>query len=149
MLHVVGHCLLCPIINIGHLNYTRCCRSFPASPEHRRSTPAISIVIMSLSLPAVVRNLAGPSNHYEYLVIFLAASSALLFFGRLVIAAYAHPKFSNHSNRLTTFGKFFYASFLKPHSEDASNEGQQAALESFYKAQVSVPMYPYHVNNSP
>lgn len=35
-----------------------------------------------------------------------------------------------------SYGRFFYASFLKPHTGDAS-AGQQGALESFYKAQVS------------
>ena len=38
---------------------------------------------------------------------------------------------------LTSFLRFFYASFLKPHSADGAN-GQQAALESFYKAQAGV-----------
>ena len=34
-----------------------------------------------------------------------------------------------------SFSKFFYASFLKPHTGDGLI-GQQAALESFYKVQV-------------
>lgn len=38
---------------------------------------------------------------------------------------------------LTSFLRFFYASFLKPHTGDAGN-GQQDALESFYKAQAGV-----------
>lgn len=36
-----------------------------------------------------------------------------------------------------SFLRFFYASFLKPHTGDAGN-GQQDALESFYKAQAGV-----------
>ena len=40
---------------------------------------------------------------------------------------------------LRTFARFFYASFLKPHNGDGAVTGQQAALESFYKAQV-VPL---------
>ena len=40
---------------------------------------------------------------------------------------------------LRTFARFFYASFLKPHDGDGAVTGQQAALESFYKAQV-VPL---------
>lgn len=39
---------------------------------------------------------------------------------------------------LTTFTRFFYASFLKPHSGDGAITGQQAALESFYNAQADV-----------
>ena len=34
--------------------------------------------------------------------------------------------------------KFFYASFLKPHTGDGTGNGQQDALESFYKAQAGV-----------
>ena len=40
---------------------------------------------------------------------------------------------------LRTFARFFYASFLKPHNGDGAVTGQQAALESFYKAQVVPP----------
>lgn len=36
-----------------------------------------------------------------------------------------------------SFLRFFYASFLKPHTGDVGN-GQQDALESFYKAQAGV-----------
>lgn len=36
------------------------------------------------------------------------------------------------------FFKFFYASFLKPHTGDGALTGQQAALESFYKAQADI-----------
>ena len=41
---------------------------------------------------------------------------------------------------LKTFARFFYASFLKPHNGDGAATGQQAALESFYKAQVVSPL---------
>ena len=39
-------------------------------------------------------------------------------------------------DNVKNFYKFFYASFLKPHTGDDAVSGQQAALESFYKAQV-------------
>lgn len=39
---------------------------------------------------------------------------------------------------LASFVRFFYASFLKPHTGDGSANGQQDALESFYKAQAGV-----------
>ncbi len=39
---------------------------------------------------------------------------------------------------LTSFLRFFYASFLKPHTGDRTGNGQQDALESFYKAQAGV-----------
>ena len=38
---------------------------------------------------------------------------------------------------VANYAKFFYATFLKPHGRDGSQGGQQAALENFYKAQVS------------
>jgi betaine lipid synthase len=37
-----------------------------------------------------------------------------------------------------SFLRFFYASFLKPHTGDGTGNGQQDALESFYKAQAGV-----------
>ena len=46
------------------------------------------------------------------------------------------PKTATKSNGLVTYARFFYASFLKPHTGDGADTGQQAALESFYKAQV-------------
>lgn len=39
---------------------------------------------------------------------------------------------------LTSFLRFFYVSFLKPHTGDGTGNGQQDALESFYKAQAGV-----------
>ncbi|KAI9820286.1 MAG: hypothetical protein M1827_005908 [Pycnora praestabilis] len=41
-------------------------------------------------------------------------------------------------NGFTSFCTFFYVSFLKPHCGDNSGNGQQDALESFYKAQAGV-----------
>lgn len=51
---------------------------------------------------------------------------------------------------LAAFARFFYASFLKPHSGDGAIAGQQAALESFYKAQVAFPFptYQSHLDKS-
>jgi betaine lipid synthase len=42
------------------------------------------------------------------------------------------------SNSFGAFLRFFYASFLKPHTGDNTGNGQQDALESFYKAQAGV-----------
>jgi len=39
---------------------------------------------------------------------------------------------------IKSFLRFFYASFLKPHTGDGTGNGQQDALESFYKAQAGV-----------
>ena len=56
------------------------------------------------------------------------------------IAIIAEFKHSRVSSGLATFARFFYASFLKPHDGDGKIKGQQAALESFYKAQVVHPL---------
>lgn len=37
-----------------------------------------------------------------------------------------------------SFLRFFYASFLKPHTGDGTGNGQQDALESFYRVQAGV-----------
>jgi len=42
-----------------------------------------------------------------------------------------------NTSTFTSFLRFFYASFLKPHTGDGAG-GQQDALESFYKAQAGV-----------
>lgn len=73
---------------------------------------------------------------------FLQASVLLTFFVVVVLAArfsvtiISGLKQYRTPSALTTFAKFFYASFLKPHNGDGAISGQQAALESFYKAQV-------------
>ena len=62
--------------------------------------------------------------------------TALLVFGLVGLVLFA----SSHKNKIDldhgalSYVKFIWASFLKPH--DKSVEGQQGALESFYKAQV-------------
>ena len=81
-----------------------------------------------------IRDHIAPS--YQQLSICLA------FFALFVLAivfsctTIAGPKQYNAPHSLRTFTRFFYASFLKPHNGDGAITGQQAALESFYKAQV-------------
>lgn len=57
---------------------------------------------------------------------------------RTVVISVVNKK-SKGSNAIANFSKFFYATFLKPHDRNGTHSGQQAALESFYKAQVSKP----------
>lgn len=52
--------------------------------------------------------------------------------GLLLLAVKAMSK----SESFMTYARFFYASFLKPHTGDSASTGQQVALESFYRAQV-------------
>ena len=65
-------------------------------------------------------------------VVALAARSSATVFVAL--------KQSQVCSSLAAFARFFYVSFLKPHNGDGAITGQQAALESFYKAQVVSPL---------
>ncbi|KAL8790172.1 MAG: hypothetical protein Q9195_006499 [Heterodermia aff. obscurata] len=70
-------------------------------------------------------------------ILLAVVAIALLFVGSIFIVL-STPKTSAKSNGLVTYARFFYASFLKPHTGDGTDTGQQAALESFYKAQADV-----------
>ena len=73
---------------------------------------------------------------WHYVYIIFAAVTVLSTICCVFVVAFRKPKiFDNIYDYVAAFGRFFYASFLKPHSGDEST-GQQAALESFYKAQV-------------
>ena len=74
----------------------------------------------------------------QHLYIFLALSAVVVFTGRILLTALSQVQLSKGSSALATLGKFFYACFLKPHNGDGASTGQQAALESFYKAQADV-----------
>jgi len=80
----------------------------------------------------------------EHIHILLTGSVLLFFVGGIFVlycsrsAAVQQLKDGTHS-----YAKFFYASFLKPHTSDLST-GQQGALESFYKAQVRRLQYMAH-----
>lgn len=79
--------------------------------------------------------------------IFLTGGILLLFIGIIFIiittnAFFTSPKSSDQNEEnpsaFKSFLRFFYASFLKPHNGDGTENGQQDALESFYKAQAGV-----------
>lgn len=76
------------------------------------------------------------SWHHVY--ILLAAFAVLSTIAGVFVIAFWKPKIVENVNEFAVaLGRFFYANFLKPHSGDEST-GQQAALESFYKAQVII-----------
>ena len=83
------------------------------------------------------------SLHVPAIYILLAVATAVLLVVGSLLAALSASKVSTTSSALTTYARFFYASFLKPHTGDGAVTGQQAALESFYKAQVGQNMYFY------
>ncbi|CZR55143.1 related to S-adenosylmethionine:diacylglycerol 3-amino-3-carboxypropyl transferase [Phialocephala subalpina] len=71
--------------------------------------------------------------------IFLAGATLVVLIG-IIFAATLHSSKKEDDENLSAFAsflRFFYASFLKPHTGDSGN-GQQDALESFYKAQAGV-----------
>ena len=66
----------------------------------------------------------------------IIALSMLAVLGWIFVIAFWKPKILTEAKDVIVgFWRFFYATFLKPHTGDDST-GQQAALESFYKAQV-------------
>ena len=73
-----------------------------------------------------------------HLYLLLAASSILLFVAGVFLLVFKRPKvYQDTLVELSNYCKFFYVSFLKPHTGDGLG-GQQGALESFYKAQASL-----------
>lgn len=86
------------------------------------------------------KSLLNPNISFQYFYFYLAATTILFLLGRALFASVSHPVSPKPSSALATFSRFFYASFLKPHSGDGTHTGQQAALESFYKAQVCTPL---------
>ncbi|MCJ1431072.1 hypothetical protein MMC27_000422 [Xylographa pallens] len=70
-------------------------------------------------------------------LLAVAASILVLFIGILAVTVLKSNAYKSTLESLNSFSKFFYVSFLKPHTGD-SLAGQQGALESFYKAQADI-----------
>ena len=73
----------------------------------------------------------------DHISLIIAGSSIVLF----LFAAFFCTFFQQQSQKLSesslySYLKFVYACFIKPHRNERNVTGQQAALESFYKAQV-------------
>lgn len=73
----------------------------------------------------------------DWLHVYIAGVAFLVcaLVALVLLASSKQVKVDSNSG-IFTYLKFIYASFLKPH--DKSAEGQQDALESFYKTQVRV-----------
>lgn len=71
--------------------------------------------------------------------IFIVGATLFLLIG-IVFTSTTRPSKQDTENPgvFTAFLRFCYACFLKPHSGDGTENGQQDALESFYKAQAGV-----------
>lgn len=79
-----------------------------------------------------------PFSGLEQYQIALAVLFVVIPFLAVVLVYSFYPIPSKLKVTAYSYGRFFYASFLKPHTGDG-NGGQQGALESFYKAQASFP----------
>jgi len=88
-------------------------------------------------MASLTPNILPKDPYHQILVVGL---SLTLLIG-IIFAATFRPRRKNEDDAepsaWTSLVRFFYACFLKPH-EDDGNGGQQAALESFYKAQANV-----------
>ena len=72
--------------------------------------------------------------------IYIAGVSILIILVAVFAITLRSSKNEEEENlgAFTSFLRFFYVSFLKPHTGDGTGNGQQDALESFYKAQAGV-----------
>ena len=81
--------------------------------------------------------LGGCDTHTVHLFIGLTGA-VLSFFVYIVVRGGLSENKSLRDNIPLSYLKFFYASFLRPHS-GTTNPNQQSALESFYETQVEKP----------
>lgn len=56
----------------------------------------------------------------------------------VIINTQSQKSDESESSTFSSYLRFFYGCFLKPHTGDGTGNGQQDALESFYKAQAGV-----------
>ena len=75
-----------------------------------------------------------------YTQIIVVGGTLVLLIGVIFATTLAQSSGKDKENQstVTSFLRFFYASFLKPHTGDGTGKGQQDALESFYSAQADV-----------
>lgn len=72
----------------------------------------------------------------DWLHIYIAGAAFLVFALVTVVLFVSFQQVKLDLNHgIFTYLRFIWASFLKPHDKEA--EGQQDALESFYRTQVS------------
>ena len=72
----------------------------------------------------------------QHVRVVLAAFAVFTFVGIVFFYFYSRPKSLPPAlEKVFSYLKFFYVSFLKPHTGDGGG-GQQDALESFYRVQV-------------
>lgn len=88
-------------------------------------------------MASLISNILVEDLHVQILIV---GASIIILIGIIFATAFKSnksPKNDEELTSLSSFIRFFYACFLKPHEKHGSN-GQQDALESFYKAQAGV-----------
>ena len=88
-------------------------------------------------MASLIPNILPKDSHSQ---ILITGASIALLVGIVFAATFGSNKKPKSDDELSTwasFIRFFYACFLKPHDKYGEN-GQQDALESFYKAQAGV-----------
>lgn len=88
-------------------------------------------------MASLIPNILPKDPHSQ--IIIVGATLVVLIGLLFAITNLRGPKVDQENpSAFASFLRFFYASFLKPHTGDGSANGQQDALESFYKAQAGV-----------
>lgn len=95
-----------------------------------------------MALPSFISATVSDSRAQQVFIL-LAFVVVIALAARFSITFIFAPKHLKVPSGLATYARFFYVSFLKPHNGDGAITGQQAALESFYKAQVVSPLVKY------
>ncbi|OBT99362.1 hypothetical protein VE01_02523 [Pseudogymnoascus verrucosus] len=88
-------------------------------------------------MASLIPNILPKDSHTQ---IIAAGASIAILVGIVFVTTFGGKKTPKNDEELSTwssFIRFFYACFLKPHEKSGEN-GQQDALESFYKAQAGV-----------
>ncbi|RDL33095.1 S-adenosyl-L-methionine-dependent methyltransferase [Venustampulla echinocandica] len=87
-------------------------------------------------MASLIPNILPRDPHSQ---IFIVGASLVVLIGFIFASTFRFSKKVDEGpGGLASFLRFFYASFLKPHTGDGTGNGQQDALESFYKAQAGV-----------
>ena len=113
--------------------------SLDAERSLLRTLHCTSMALPSFISATIPQSLVPSFQQVSILLAFFSFSFIALAV-RFTVIIISRPKHFRVPSGLATFARFFYANFLKPHNGDGAITGQQAALESFYKAQVVSPL---------
>jgi len=88
-------------------------------------------------MASLIPNILPKDPHTQILIV---GSTIVLLIGVVFATTFVKSSEKDEENpgTVASFLRFFYASFLKPHTGDGTGNGQQDALESFYSAQAGV-----------